>query len=214
MDVKSDTEKFKEYYQKKRVTGTYDSQREGSEYRKRKRALELKYFLELINKKDREKVLELGCSSGFLTKHLGEVTAIDTSEDMLEIASRKNSKAKCIPGDMFELRFKPESFDKVVTMRVWNHLQEKDLRRALRQVNKVLKKQGNLIFDAEEKNFVRRIVAYLYQRLFKITGYTIYQYSLPELKRILGQEGFRIEKIRFLRHRIGRQIIMRTKKID
>ncbi len=214
MDVKSDTEKFKEYYQKKRVTGTYDAQREGSEYRKRKRAIELKHFLELIDKKDKEKVLELGCSSGFLTKYLGEVTAIDTSEGMLEIAAKKNPKAKCIPGDMLDLKFKPESFDKVVTMRVWNHLQEKDLRRALKQVKRVLKKQGSLIFDAEEKNIIRKIVAYLYQRTLKITGYKIYQYSLPELKRILAQEGFKIEKIRFLKHRIGRQIIMRTKKID
>jgi len=214
MNGKSDTDKFKEYYQKKRVTGTYDAQREGSEYRKRKRALELKHFLELIDKKDKEKVLELGCSSGFLTKHLGEVTAIDTSEGMLEIASKKNPKAKCIPGDMFDLKFKPESFDKVVTMRVWNHLQEKDLRRALRQAKRVLKKQGYLIFDAEEKNIIRKIVAYFYQRTLKITGYKIYQYSLLELKRILAQEGFKIEKIRFLKHRIGRQIIIRAKRVD
>jgi ubiquinone/menaquinone biosynthesis C-methylase UbiE len=213
MNQKSDTDKFKEYYKKKKVTGTYDKQRESNAYRKKKRALELKHFIELLDKKKGEKVLELGCSSGFLTQHLGEVTAIDTSEGMLKIAMEKNPKANCIPGDMFNLKFKPESFDKVVTMRVWNHLQEQDLRKALKQAKKVLKKNGILVFDAEEKNILRKIAAIIYQNTTRITGYKIYQYSLQKIKRILIQEGFKIEKIKFLKHRIGRQIILRTRKI-
>jgi len=214
MNAKSDVDKFKEYYRKKKVTGNYDKQRESSVYRRKKRALELKNFLELLDKKQGEKVLELGCSSGFLTRHLGEVTAIDTSEGMLKIATEKNPKARCIPGDMFDLKFKAESFDKVVTMRVWNHLQEKDLRRAMKQARKVLKKEGILVFDVEEKNILRKMAAFIYQNTTRITGYKIYQYSLPRIKRILLQEGFKIEKIKFLKHRIGRQIILRTRKIQ
>ncbi len=174
----------------------------------------LNYFLELLDKQPGEKVLELGCSSGFLTQHLGEVTAIDTSTGMLDIAMSKNPKAKCVPGDMFDLKFKPKSFDKVVTMRVWNHLQEQDLRKALKQAHKVLKKNGILIFDAEEKNILRKIAATIYQTTTRITGYKIYQYSLPRIKRILMQEGFKIEKIKFLKHKIGRQIILKTKKMS
>ena len=118
-----DTEKFTKYYQRRDVTNTYDSQRERTPYRRDKRRVELKYFLELLDKKDKDKVLELGCSSGFLTKHLGKVTAIDTSEGMLKIAHEKNPEAECIHADMFKMPFKDNSFDKVVTMRVWNHLQ-------------------------------------------------------------------------------------------
>ena len=211
MDVKSkDAEKFTEYYRKQHVTGTYDKQRQGTRYRREKRRKELKHFLDLIDKKYGEKVLELGCSSGFLTQHLGEVTAIDTSEGMLKIASAKNPLANCIPGDMFSMQFKDNSFDKVVTMRVWNHLDETDLRRALRESKRVLKNNGKLIFDAEDTSRLRRIVGFFYQRIFRTTGYKIYQYSLPGLKRILWQEGFRIESARFLKHRVGRQIILRT----
>ena len=208
-----DTAAFTEYYRQKNVTGTYDSQREATEYRRRKRALELKYFLDLIGKQEKENVLELGCSSGFLTKYLGKVTAIDTSEGMLETARKKNSLAKCIPADMFELPFKDGLFDKVVTMRVWNHLNEADLRKAIRESRRVLKKRGYLIFDAEEKSMIRRFVGFFYKMIFKPTGYTIYQYSLPELKKILWQEGFKIEKIRILKHRIGRQILLRSQLV-
>src|SRR3989344_4953328 len=109
-----DAEKFSEYYRRKNVTGTYDSQREGTAYRREKRRIELKYFLELIDKKEKEKILELGCSSGFLTEHLGKVTAVDTSDGMLRITKEKNHLATCISADMFSLPFKNNSFDKVV----------------------------------------------------------------------------------------------------
>jgi len=178
-----DTQKFTEYYRKKHVTGTYDKQREGTEYRRRKRALELKYFLDLIDKRENEKVLELGCSSGFLTKYLGKVTAIDTSEKMLEIAQEKNPSAKVIHADMFEMPFKNNSFDKVVTMRVWNHLDRKDFRKALTEVKRVLKKEGFFIFDMEEKSFSRRFVGVFYKLIFRPTGYKIYQYISNIYKR-------------------------------
>ena len=209
-----DTEKFSEYYRKQHVTGTYDKQREGTEYRRRKRALELKYFLDLLNKRNNEKVLELGCSSGFLTKYLGRVTAIDTSEGMLKIASSKNPSARCMHADMFKLPFKSKSFDKVVTMRVWNHLSEKDLRRAIRESKRVLKPKGFLIFDMEERSFLRRIFSRFYKVLFRPTGYKIYQYTLPEMRKILNEEGFKILEGRILKHRVGRQIILRTQRND
>ena len=211
MKKSKDAHNFTKYYQKKDVTGTYDHQREGNVYRRQKRAVELRYFLELIDKKPKENVLELGCSSGFLTKDLGKVTAIDTSTDMLKIARSKNKLAKCMPGDMFDIPFKDNSFDKVDTMRVWNHLGEEDLKKAIKESKRVLKEGGYLIFDSEEKSFLRRIVSFFYKRIFKTTGYKIYQYSLKDLSRILNEQGFKIEKGKFLYHKVGRQIILRNK---
>ncbi len=208
--MNQERQKFTEYYKQRHVTGTYDRQREATEYRRRKRALELKHFLDLINKKENEKVLELGCSSGFLTKYLGKVTAIDTSEDMLKIAQAKNPSAKCIYADMFKMPFKNHSFDKVVTMRVWNHLNEKDLRKAMKETKRVLKTKGYLIFDMEERSASRRIASVFYKFLFRPTGYKIYQYSVPEIKKILNEEGFKIIEGRILKHRVGRQIILRS----
>jgi SAM-dependent methyltransferase len=209
----ADTKAFTEYYRKKNVTGTYDAQREGSEYRRRKRALELRHFLDLVEKREGENVLELGCSSGFLTKYLGKVTAIDTSEDMLKIAFSKNPQSKCVYGDMFKIPFGKGKFDKVVTMRVWNHLEEEDMRKAIREAKRVLKKNGELIFDVEEDSAFRRLVGVFYKTIFRPTGYKIYQYSFYDIKRILEEEGFKVEKVRTLRHRVGRQIIMRTRAI-
>jgi len=90
-------------------------------------------------------------SSGFLTKHLGKVTAIDTSGGMIKIARRRNPEATIFLSDMFKLPspFWEKRFDKVVTMRVFTHLDEKDLRKMLKNIKKVLKPKGIIIFDRE-----------------------------------------------------------------
>ncbi len=208
--MRQETQAFINYYKRKNVTKTYDKQREGTKYRRMKRALELKHFLDLVDKKEGEKVLELGCSSGFLTKYLGKVTAIDTSKKMLQIAKKKNPQAKCINADMFKIPFGAGSFDKVVTMRVWNHLDKKDLRKAIKESRRVLKKKGYLIFDVEEKSALRKFISIFYKMIFRPTGYKIHQYSLNEIKRALDEESFIIVEKRFLKHRVGRQIILKS----
>lgn len=205
-------EDFKEYYKQERVTSSYTNQRLSTEYRRQKRMEELDIFLELLNKKEGEKVLEIGCSDGWLTQRLGKVTAIDTSKKMLEITKTKNPEANIIEADMFKLPFKDKSFDKVVTMRVWNHLNEKDLRKALREARRVLKDNGYLVFDMEEKNWLRRFVHFFYKRIFKITGFKIYQYSIIKMMDITFEEGFDTDLKQELNHRIGKQIIWRIKK--
>jgi len=98
-------------------------------------------------------------------------------------------------------------------MRVWNHLDKNDLRKALREVKRVLKPEGHLIFDAEEKSFLRRFVSFFYKRIFRTTGYVIYQYSLEEIKKMLREEKFIIEKGKYLNHKIGRQMVFRIRSV-
>ena len=205
-------EEFKRYYQDKEVTDTYDAQREGTKYRREKRAQELKIFLELLDKKEEDEILELGVSSGALTQYLGKCKAIDTNPEMLKITKQKNPLAECICADMFKLPFQDKSFDKIVTIRVWTHLDEEELREAIKESKRVLKDKGILVFDVEEYNPLRRFVNFFYKRLFRITGYKICPYRLNHITKIVMEEGFNIEEIKFLKHRIGRQIILKTRK--
>jgi len=206
-------EDFKKYYQEEEVTSSYSQQRLATKYRRDKRDRELDLFLKLIDKHPEDKVLEIGCSGGFLTEHLGSVTAIDTSKEMLKLAKQKNPSAKVLEADMFKLPFEDNFFDKVVTMRVWNHLNEGDLRLVLKEASRVLKKGGSLVFDIEEKNWLRRFIHFFYKKIFRITGFKIYQYSTEEMADILEEEGFTNGYYEELKHRIGRQIIWKVKNI-
>jgi demethylmenaquinone methyltransferase/2-methoxy-6-polyprenyl-1,4-benzoquinol methylase len=68
--------------------------------------------------------LDVACGTGFLTRHLpGEVTALDASERMLEVARERMPSAALVRGDALELPFADDSFDRVFTSHFYGHLE-------------------------------------------------------------------------------------------
>jgi demethylmenaquinone methyltransferase/2-methoxy-6-polyprenyl-1,4-benzoquinol methylase len=69
-------------------------------------------------------VLDVGCGTGFLTTHLsGEVTALDRSTEMLEIAAtRLRRDGRVICGEALPLPFRDGEFDFVFTSHFYGHL--------------------------------------------------------------------------------------------
>src|SRR5829696_1461678 len=60
------------------------------------------------------RVLDVACGPGFLTPHLGpEVTGLDQSEAMLEVARGRVPWAEFVRGDAFRIPFAEHSFDRV-----------------------------------------------------------------------------------------------------
>lgn len=69
--------------------------------------------------------LDVACGTGFLTRHLpGEITALDQSERMLEIARARVPHATLVRGDALELPFADDSFGRVFTAHFYGHLDE------------------------------------------------------------------------------------------
>jgi demethylmenaquinone methyltransferase/2-methoxy-6-polyprenyl-1,4-benzoquinol methylase len=68
--------------------------------------------------------LDGGCGTGFLTAHLrGEVTALDQSTEMLEIAAaRIGHGRRVVCGEALPLPFVDDDFDIVFTSHVYGHL--------------------------------------------------------------------------------------------
>ena len=70
------------------------------------------------------RTLDVACGTGFLTRHLqGEVTGLDQSERMLEIASERVPKARFVQGDATHLGFEDGAFDRVFTGHFYGHLE-------------------------------------------------------------------------------------------
>jgi cyclopropane fatty-acyl-phospholipid synthase-like methyltransferase len=77
--------------------------------------------------------------------------------------------------DILNLNIK-KRFDEVVTIRVISHLDREDAKKALVNVNNILKKDGKIIFNLENKSLFRRIA-----RKFRNWGRTYtFQYSKKE----------------------------------
>jgi ubiquinone/menaquinone biosynthesis C-methylase UbiE len=84
------------------------------------------------------RTLDVACGTGFVTRHLpGEITALDQSESMLELAAEKLPNAKFVRADAPDLPFADDSFERVFTSFFYGHLEEPERTVFLREARRV-----------------------------------------------------------------------------
>jgi ubiquinone/menaquinone biosynthesis C-methylase UbiE len=84
------------------------------------------------------RTLDVACGTGFLTRHLrGDVTGLDASERMLEVARRQAPNARFVQGDALELPFEDDAFDRVFASYFYCHLEEADRVRFMAEARRV-----------------------------------------------------------------------------
>jgi ubiquinone/menaquinone biosynthesis C-methylase UbiE len=101
----------------------------------------------------RQKILDVGTGTGVLIPYLirevgpaGSVTAIDYSENMVQICKTKHSHLKNVTVELRNIEedaFPAESFDAVICFGLFPHLENKQ--KALQNINHLLKPGGTLI---------------------------------------------------------------------
>ena len=84
------------------------------------------------------RTLDVACGTGFLTRELrGEVTGLDASESMIEIARSRMPESRFVVGDALSLPFDDGSFDRVFTGHFYDHLQPGERERFLGEARRV-----------------------------------------------------------------------------
>jgi ubiquinone/menaquinone biosynthesis C-methylase UbiE len=84
------------------------------------------------------RTLDVACGTGFLTQHLsGDVTGLDQSASMLEVAAARMPAARLVQADALPLPFADTSFDRVFTAHFYGHLEEPDRVRFLADARRV-----------------------------------------------------------------------------
>ncbi|MEA2176986.1 MAG: hypothetical protein QOG77_283, partial [Solirubrobacteraceae bacterium] len=69
------------------------------------------------------RTLDVACGTGFLTQHLpGELTGLDQSAAMLEVAAARLPHAAFVRGDALDPPFEPGSFERVHASHFYGHL--------------------------------------------------------------------------------------------
>ena len=85
-----------------------------------------------------KRTLDVACGTGFLTQHLtGEITGLDQSARMLELARERVPDATFATGDALALPFPAASFDRVFTGHFYGHLEGDDRTRFLAEARRV-----------------------------------------------------------------------------
>ena len=137
-----------------------------------------------------QSVLELGCGTGYFTRELAvtgaQITAIDISSELLEVAQQKCSSGNVQfeVGNAYAMTFPDETFDSVVGSSVLHHL---ELEAALKEIQRVLKPGGSIYFT--EPNMMNPQI--------------VVQKNVPAIKRRLGDSP---DETAFFRWRLGRRI--------
>jgi len=84
------------------------------------------------------RTLDVACGTGFLTRHLpGDITGLDQSPSMLEVAAGQASDAELVLGDGLSLPFADSSFDRVFTSHFYGHLDSDDRTTFLAEARRV-----------------------------------------------------------------------------
>jgi demethylmenaquinone methyltransferase/2-methoxy-6-polyprenyl-1,4-benzoquinol methylase len=84
------------------------------------------------------RTLDVACGTGYATRWLpGDITGLDQSPRMLAIAAERLPEARFVRGDALELPFPDDSFERLVTMHFYGHLEEAGRARFLTEARRV-----------------------------------------------------------------------------
>jgi ubiquinone/menaquinone biosynthesis C-methylase UbiE len=113
-----------------------------------------------------KRILDLGCGTGrhlvFLAKKAFEVYGIDISEQAIKIAKKwlkeEGLKAKLRVGNIFKkLPYEDGFFDAIICVKTLNHGKIEWIRRCIREMNRVLKKESFVFVTVHKHQGVSKI---------------------------------------------------------
>jgi len=127
-----------------------------------------KHIIDKLLPKKGEWFIDLGCGFGrfkelYLNRYKN-IVMLDFSQPLLNQAMtsinyRKFPNVYFVLADIYNLPFRDNSFDVSLMIRVFHHLQEPDL--VIKQLHRILKYQGKVVFNFDNKRNIREIVKYL-----------------------------------------------------
>jgi ubiquinone/menaquinone biosynthesis C-methylase UbiE len=96
-------------------------------------------------------VLDIPCGTGILAQRLSSerrhMVACDASPTMLDLVAQRAPHIKREQCDIRSLPFPASSFDATISVRLFQHLSSDDIIAALRELRRVVKPGGRVIFD-------------------------------------------------------------------
>ena len=105
------------------------------------------------------RIIDVGCGFGRLADcyldRFEQIVMLDGSMSLLRQALEKTSgKAICIAGDLSHMPFRPASFDAVLLIRVFHHIN--DSQSCLSELHRLLCNEGRFIFNYCNKQNAQR----------------------------------------------------------
>lgn len=152
------------------IAEQYDRSRFDNTYGQYIDAQERRFLNSLLENKDSNHILDLGCGTGRLLEYAN--VGIDPSEEMINIAKRKYPNKDLFTESATQTHFQDQTFDVIYSFHVFMHLDETTIREILNETYRILKKGGKLIFDIPSRKR-RELINYLPQNWHGATSFSI-----------------------------------------
>jgi len=152
-----------------------------------------KNLIDLTNKT----ILDVGCGSGYSSALIAdefqpaELFSFDALPEEIELARQRGVRANLFVGDVIDIMLPSNKFDAVFAFDILHHVPE--WRRALKEMNRVLKNGGSLLLHEPRKKALDTL-----ERLFKVHHPMESRFEWPELSIGLHAAGFRVVERRNL----------------
>ena len=120
------------------------------------------------------KLLHAGCGSGQVDiglHHNYTITAVDLSSEALLLYSKNNPNAGIEQADILNLELKPNLFDGIYNLGVFEHFSHDEIKKILGEFKKILKPDGKIVIFWPHRYawsvFVLKIAHYILNNIFK-----------------------------------------------
>lgn len=167
-----------------------------------------KTLQKILNKlKYKKKLLDIGCGNGSLTKILSKnfnsTFAIDTSNSAIYFAKKNNlKKVKFKVGSLqlYQSKFKRNTFDTITAIEVIEHVYSPDL--FLKDVKKIMNKKTNLIISTPFHGYFKNLLISIFGK-FDDHFNPLWEHghikfwSVHTFKELLSRNGLKIKEIYF-----------------
>lgn len=194
MGLNNYIDNFARHYQKEDVVKSYLSKRFAYVLWKMADSRERHIINGVLKDLDACRLLEIALGPARVSERLvfaGSGVGLDSSIGMLEDARRKlrGKPWTLVNGDAFDLPFKKYRFDCVICLRFIRHFDLSARRLLFKEINRVLKDGGLMIFEALNQNMGDHV-----RRSIKLGSRDIHDYmwTYSELEKELRENNFRI----------------------
>ena len=159
---------------------------------------EIAAVADLLDPEPGDQILEVGCGGGALLSRLiahgsCHVVGVDWLRTSVNLARRRNSRARLLQGDACALPFPDGRFDKVVAQHLIEHFD--DTKRVLTEWHRVLKPKGVLVI-------VTPNIDYPHPEWFEDPTHR-HIFSEADLRDHLNGAGFSVDETRIINPYVG-----------
>lgn len=183
---------------RKKAWRSYGSDYAKDHSREEKIEKEIFWIINLLNPKKRENVLDIGCNTGELCHILSKnyniyAEGVDINESAINIAKKRYPKLRFFAGNINNIKIR-KRYDVVIMMQVIEHLEEPE--KMLKTVKEHLEDNGRIIISTPNKwAFVDKLKCKAVGKKFAYDPTHVQLFNPPNLKKLLENNGFTIEKI-------------------